>query len=441
MAIDRSKYRKASSEEMAQQNEEMEARKQPTNQTGFLKVEPGINKFRIFPAPLKAESSLFCFPKVTSFLPLLVDEYDDNGNKTGKQVEKRKAIFNAKVHGNLSIDIVEAYIEAAREKFSATIKDKKDLRDKLKPITDWKTGIKPSSSYIVYAFKYIGSGDGVKNKQYGRLQLTDGVKKQLDSLCLRQGDSGIPMVIDSFSDPDKGKPFQWSSNPNAEDAKARNKVNILFEEELPLTDEELEMLENWDALESVYQNSYTKSDFKKQVEGLQRFDKNNKLNIFDSPSFQSILESAKAEVEEKLQDKESKVKDEEDEEEVKNSSNKNSQVEEEEDTIPEVLEDMDKKTLMTLPELLELEVELKTTTPPSKMRKMIKEAIVHTYELEGTNSEINDSITDIISSQLEEKGNHEDNEPEKNDDNEEEEVEASPAKSQSLLDKYRKKKQ
>ena len=104
---------------MAQKAEEMKAREQSSERATFLKVEPGINKFRIFPAPIKAESSLFCFPKVTSFLPLLVDEYDDNGNKTGKQVEKRKAVFNAKVHGGLEIDIVEAYIDAAREKFSA----------------------------------------------------------------------------------------------------------------------------------------------------------------------------------------------------------------------------------------------------------------------------------------------------------------------------------
>lgn len=442
---DRSKYKKASSEEMAQQVEQMAARfENSSDRASFLKVEPGINKFRIFPAPLKAESSLFCFPKVTSFLPLLVDEYKD-GQKTGNQIVKRRAVFNAKVHGNLEIDIVEAYIEAAKEKFSALCKDKKELYKKLTPLTDWKTGIKPSSAYICYAIKYTGDG---QNKQYGRLQLTDGVKKQLDSLCLREGKSGAPIVVDLFSDPDSGKPFQWSSNPNAEDAKARNKINILFEEDFPLTDEELEMLESWDSLESLYTNSYKKSDFEKQVKGLQRFDKDNKLNIFESPAFQSILESAKAEVEEKLADDEESTDDSEEPDnklaaKQKPTSKKKeepaAEEKEDEDTIPEILEEMDKKTLMSIPGILEIEVEgIKITTPPSKMRRLIKDAMIAVYELEGDNEEINSQITDILSDSM--PGDAEETEEQEQEQQpEEEQKEETAPKKGSLLDKYRKK--
>lgn len=437
---DRSKYKKASSEEMAQQAEQMAARSENSSDRAlFLKVEPGINKFRIFPAPLKAESSLFCFPKVTSFLPLMVDEYKD-GQKTGNQVLKRSAIFNAKVHGNLEIDIVEAYIEAAKEKFSALCKDKKELYKKLTPLTDWKTGIKPSSSYICYAIKYTGNG---QNKQYGRLQLTDGVKKQLDSLCLREGKSGAPIVVDLFSDPDSGKPFQWTSNPNAEDAKSRNKINILFEENMSLTDEELEMLEGWDSLESLYTNSYKRSDFEKQVKGLQRFDKDNKLNIFDSPAFQSILETAKEEIDEKLgNEEESEEETQEEKTTIKKDSLKSKAEESEEmeeDSIPEILEEMDKKTLMSLPKILELEVEgIKITTPPSKMRRLIKDAMVKAYELEGDNEEINASITDIISDSTPNEESNEEIEEAEEKESESQEETVSPKKG-SLLEKYRKK--
>ena len=438
---DRSKYKKASSEEMAQQAETMAARAENNSDRAiFLKVEPGINKFRIFPAPLKAESSLFCFPKVTSFLPLLVDKYED-GKKTGEQEVKRRAVFNAKVHGGLDIDIVEAYIEAAKEKFSALCKDKKELYKKLTPLTDWKTGIKPSSAYICYAIKYTGDG---QNKQYGRLQLTDGVKKQLDSLCLREGKSGAPIVVDLFSDPDSGKPFQWSSNPNAEDAKARNKINILFEEDFALTDDELEMLESWDSLESLYTNSYTKDDFEKQVKGLQRFDKDNKLNIFDSPAFQSILESAKAEVDEKLADTDSDNNDNEEAVEekpvAKKTTPKKAEVaDDDEDTIPEILEEMDKKTLMSIPGILEIEIDgIKTTTPPSKMRRLIKDAMIEAYELDGSNEEVNSSITDILLDSM--PSDEEETETESNEEeNVEEETPVTSTKKGSLLDKYRKK--
>ena len=86
---DRSKYRKASEQEMAQQQEAMAARSENnSDRATFLKVEPGINKFRIFPAPLKAKSSLFCFPKVTSFLPLLVDKYEDE--KKNRRARSKK---------------------------------------------------------------------------------------------------------------------------------------------------------------------------------------------------------------------------------------------------------------------------------------------------------------------------------------------------------------
>ena len=443
--VDRSKYKKASPEEIAQQAEAMAVRAGKTSERAtFLKIEPGINKFRIFPAPLKAKSSLFCFPKVTSFLPLVVDKYDSEGKKTGETEVKRRAVFNAKVHGGLEIDIVEAYIEVAKEKFSAICKDKKELYKKLTPLIDWKVGIKPSSSYICYAIKYTGNG---QNKQYGRLQLTDGVKKQLDSLCLREGKSGAPIVVDLFSDPDSGKPFQWNSNPNAEDAKARNKVNILFEEDFPLSDEELEMLESWDSLESLYTNSYKRSDFEKQVKGLQRFDKDNKLNIFDSPAFQSILELAKAEVEEKIPEEGDNSNEEEEQEEkpVKKvvSKKKIEESVEKEDTIPEILEEMDKKTLLSIPNILEIEVEgVKITTSPSKIRRLLKDAMVKTYELEGSNEEINAIITDILldsmsKEEVEEEENKID-EPEEQE-QQEEEPEKFVVKKGSLLDKYGKK--
>lgn len=428
--IDRSKYRASSAEEMSKVNEEISSREQ-TQRGSFIKIEAGINTIRIFPAPVKAKSSLYCFPKVTSFLPMIVDEVDSEGNKTGKQVEKRKAIFNAKIHGGLDNDIVEDYIETAKEYFSSTIKDKKDVFEKLKPLTNFKTGIKPASAWICYAYKKTGD-----KKVYGRLQITDGVHKQLDNLCLREGDSGRPIIVDLFSHPDTGKPIQWTSNPDAADIKARNKVSILFEKDCPLTDEELEMLEGWEPLENLYTNSYTYSDFEKQLKGLQLFDKNNKLGIFDSPSFQQIIERDKSEVEEKIGIGE--------EEEKSEKSTKSKSIpasshvdKKEESSIPVILTEMDKKTLMSVIENLELETEVKNTTPPSKIREMIKESIISTYELEGSDEEINASITDIIENAFgDSEKEEESNETVEEEIQEEEQEDDSDAKN-SVLAKYR----
>lgn len=446
--IDRSKYRSSDSEEMQRVSEEMKAREISSNRGDFLKVEGGLNTFRLFPAPLKAKSSLFLFPKVTSFLPFMVDEFDDKGNKTGKQVEKRKAIFNAKVHGGMEFDIVEEYIAAVTEMYSATIKDKKKLLEKIKPLTDFRKGIKPSSAWICYAYKLVD-----KKKIYGRLQLTDGVKKQMDTLCLREGEAGKPMVVDLFSNPDTGKMIQWASDPNNEDMKKRNQITMIFERDAILEDEELEMLEEWDSLESLYTNSYTHSDFEKQLKGLQLYDSKNDLNVFESTSFQSIIEKCKEEV--------IRVLGPESDEDKENSSSSTTKVKSSTSTsssatkdssIPVILQEMDKKTLIELSKTLELEVDIKNTTTPSKIRTMIKEALVSQYELEGSDAEINEAILDIIESALSDEGgeseedsNEEENssvnENEDSEQNEEENSEetSNTPKRSSLLDKYRKK--
>lgn len=446
--IDRSKYRSSDSEEMQRVSEEMKAREISSNRGDFLKVEGGLNTFRLFPAPLKAKSSLFLFPKVTSFLPFMVDEFDDKGNKTGKQVEKRKAIFNAKVHGGMEFDIVEEYIAAVTEMYSATIKDKKKLLEKIKPLTDFRKGIKPSSAWICYAYKLVD-----KKKIYGRLQLTDGVKKQMDTLCLREGEAGKPMVVDLFSNPDTGKMIQWASDPNNEDMKKRNQITMIFERDAILEDEELEMLEEWDSLESLYTNSYTHSDFEKQLKGLQLYDSKNDLNVFESTSFQSIIEKCKEEV--------IRVLGPESDEDKENSSSSTTKVKSSTSTsssatkdssIPVILQEMDKKTLIELSKTLELEVDIKNTTTPSKIRTMIKEALVSQYELEGSDAEINEAILDIIESALSDEGgeskedsNEEENssvneneDSEQNEEENSEETSDTPKRS-SLLDKYRKK--
>lgn len=432
--IDRSKYKRSDSAELQKVTEEMKEREISNSRGSFIKIEPGINVLRIFPAPVKAKSSLYLFPKVTSFLPFLEDEVDKNGNKTGKQVIKRKAVFNAKVHGNMEHDLVEEYMAAVREKFAESIKDTKELNKKLKVVTDWKTGIKPTSAWVVYAYKKVG-----EKKVYGRLQITDGVKKKMDTLCMRQGEAGKAIIVDCFTDIETGKEIQWISNPNDEDIKNRNQVNVLFDENAPLTDEELEMLESWDSLESLYTDCYTHNDFERELKGLERFDKDNKLGVFDSLAFQSIIDTCKEEVIEKLGDVNSEDKDNTSSSNVPTSNNSSSS---DEDEIPTILSEMDKNTLKELVSSLELDLKLKNTFPPSKMRKLIKESIIKTYELEGDSVSINEQITDIIENSFEDtsKDNEENNkvEPSSEETEEEPTTDKKPkTKASALLEKYR----
>ena len=228
------------------------------------------------------------------------------------------------------------------------------------------------------------------------------------------------MVVDLFSNPDTGKMIQWASDPNNEDMKKRNQITMIFEKDAILEDEELEMLEEWDSLESLYTNSFTHSDFEKQLKGLQLYDAKNNLNVFESTSFQSIIEKCKEEV--------IKVLGPESDEDKEDSSNSTTtkikpttaSSANKDNSIPVILQEMDKKTLIELSKTLELEVEIKNTTTPSKIRTMIKEALVAQYELEGSDEEINEAILDIIESALNDEGGESEGESENEDSNEEE---------------------
>ena len=101
-----------------------------------------------------------------------------------------------------------------------------------------------------------------------------------------------------------------------------------------------------------------------------------------------------------------------------------------------------KNTLKELVSSLELDLELKNTFPPSKMRKLIKEAIIKTYELEGDSASINEQITDIIENSFEDtpKDNEENDEVEPSSEKTEEEptTDKKPkTKASALLEKYR----
>lgn len=455
MAIDRSKYRKASSEEQQEVNNQM-AEREGSGRSEFLKIEEGVNVIRIFPASSKAKKTLFMYPSVTTYLPILVDEKDDKGNKTGKRVEKKRPVFNAKVHGGLDRDIVEEYIDAAKEKFLSQYEDKKDAYKQLEVCTNFKTGIRYSTAWVCFARKKKGS-----KFEYGRLSLSNGIKKQLDNLSLRQGESGEAIVVDLCSDPDTGKAIQIIYDSKSEDPKAKYKVNLLFEEDAPLSDEELEWLEDQpETLEDLYTNCYKKSDFEIQIEGLKRFDKVNKIGVFETPSFQSVIESIAKEVEKLGSSKKDDKKKSKDEK--KSSKKDKDENDSEEIEIPEVLNDLDKSSLKELINKLELETEYKVTIPPTKLKKAILVELIEKYDLDvdDLESQISDLIEQAFSdenednssenksennssednnSNEEENNSEEENQSENESENESEQEEEKPKKS-GLLEKYKNKK-
>ena len=77
--------------------------------------------------------------------------------------------------------------------------------------------------------------------------------------------------------------------------------------------------------------------------------------------------------------------------------------------IPAILQGMDKKTLIAVIEKLELPVEFRPTTPPSKLRELITESICSVYELEVSDEE---GISAIIDGAFDEEGAQEESQQE-----------------------------
>ena len=91
---------------------------------GYLNVNEGENKFRIFPA-FPGEKT-FIYEKSTSFLPRIVKD-----ESSGEEEIKRKPVFNAKVHSNSSRDLVEEYIKYLTDKAEKEVGDSEELNNYL----------------------------------------------------------------------------------------------------------------------------------------------------------------------------------------------------------------------------------------------------------------------------------------------------------------------
>jgi len=103
---------------------------------------------------------------------------------------------------------------------------------------------------------------------------------------------------------------------------------------------------------------------------------------------------------------------------------------------------MDKKTLIKVIEALELEVEVKITTTPSKLRLLVKDSIIRVFELEGDESEINESISQMIENAFsgDDEGTSSQTDEEDNSTQQEEQEVKPKGGTKSLMEKYATKK-
>lgn len=278
MAFDRSKFKPASTEAIAQQQKKVDELSPKGSRSNFLKINPGANVFRIFPP--HPDSEMFTYPKVVHWLPFM-----EKNDESKKDEEVRKPLFNARYHAGAPKDLVDSYIDFAFKLFGEEIQDKEELKKKMNPITNWKTGIRAQKTWIFYAKKINGDG----TTEFGRLELSNGIKQKLNEISTRtEGD--MPVTVDMFSGPDDGKAFQLMYNKNESDNKKKYIPTLLWEKNWKLSDEELESFLELDSLKSLYTESFTRKDFERQIEGLHYFDSKNNYGIFSHDDFLDVVE-------------------------------------------------------------------------------------------------------------------------------------------------------
>jgi len=202
-----------------------------------------------------------------------------------KKMIKNKPIFNSKVHGGTKKDLIEEYIAFTSKSLKEQYPDQAVLKTKLDPITNWKTGLNPKTTYIGYG--QIIKIDG--SKEFGRIEITYSVKEQ-HNVISNNGDASAAIVMDPFTDPDKGKAVCLKYDKGNSDAKKIYSTTLLWQNDYTLTDDELATFMECDSLEKLYTNSFKRSDFEKQLAGLQLFDAKNGYNTFTHDSFLDIVE-------------------------------------------------------------------------------------------------------------------------------------------------------
>lgn len=283
MPFDRSKFKGVASDVLKEQQKEVEKLNLFPSRTNFIKLTPGVNILRIYPA--HRIGARYAYSKLVSWLPFQ-EEQEDKKKGTKSLVEVRKPIFNSRAHGPAPKDLVEEYIKFAFKLFGEEIQDEKEREKKLKPITDWKEGIKPQMAWVLYAKKIKGEGI----KEFGRIEITNGLMEKLNQIAARVDSNNNPITIDVFSGADDGKAVQIVWNKEEPDNRKKYEPTLLYESDWKLTDEELAEFDELEPLEALYTQCFTSSDFEKQISGLQYFDDKFGFGIFQHDDFLAIAE-------------------------------------------------------------------------------------------------------------------------------------------------------
>lgn len=274
--FNRSKYKPTPMAAIAAQDSEHETKRPSNNfeRPGYLTIDDGENKFRLFPCHPDGGGKTYSEAKCVSWLTVEKQVYENGKAIEGKKELKRGPIFNSKVHGNLKFDLVEEYMSIAKTKAIPTYTDDQKHQEKIwKLISDGMTGIKPSDSWVVYASKFKGGVWG----PIGLLEFKASVKNQLKDKAIELiGDN--PITPDPYTDPDEGIAVIITKTGKRLDTEYKVSLEMTVEGRTmkflntPITDEQGEAFAKLDPLYKIYNNVFKRKDLLFQIEGLMNYE-------------------------------------------------------------------------------------------------------------------------------------------------------------------------
>lgn len=288
--IDRSKYKSTPLSELETTTQNTQTNNYQ-NERNYLQLNPGLNKFRLYPAHADGGGSKFAEPAEFFWIEIEADEYINN-QKTGAKILKKKRVFDALTHSAyLKKDPIREYIKYAEKVIKDTIVDEKEKTDKLGLLAHYQYGLKSQKVYYVYAQRIVNGKLG----EFGLLEIKPSLMNRLNQIASVEGVEDV-LGIEPYTDVNDGFPIAITYNKGGDPRLTYSlELDKSFDRATkqlityPFSDQDLMLFESKESLFSLYRNVYKRRDFELAVEGIERFDKKNGLGVCDYEEFNEII--------------------------------------------------------------------------------------------------------------------------------------------------------
>ena len=370
----RSQLKATSIKRLQKQIDEDNAMVGAQNSTEYLNLEDGKTvKIRIFPGHPGAQD--FYVAKKCYWLSFVGDDGETH----------RGTVLDSRVHGKTKFDVVEEYVKWAKKKIG-------NDADKLEALVGngpKSNSLNPQYSWLCYADK-INGDDQLRAKIWEFKKM---VRDAMNKLAFSEDEDEV-IEVDPFTDPDEGLPIMVTYRKNPNKKKGENFYEVSFPKKVsarPLTDEEIEYFMTLKPLNEIL-SKYGMKDFERALEGLQNFDEENEIGLFDDDDWIEHLEEIKAQYDsdDSEEDSEPKkktavkkavkkayAKSEDDEEEEKDEAEdeeEDDETEEENDEDGDEFDSMDRVALKKYITANGLEISVKKSMSDDDLRNAIRAA-------------------------------------------------------------------